>query len=163
MRLVRILKLAADVLRFRLFWQPWRSSWPRTNPRSKHGWSWSELISSGGFHHKAAFFQSSLFLFTACLSVWSFLTYPLLAACMAEQWTDKLRNPSVRGSGRQGNWPDTLPSAIHSTFLPQPCPNPTTPPPLPSASPPRPLPLLAPSSEIFHPAHPTPMQLPEVS
>ena len=68
-----------------------------------------------------------------------------------------------RTSGRQGNWPDTLPSAIHSTFLPQPCPNPTTPPPLPSASPPRPLPLLAPSSEIFHPAHPTPMQLPEVS
>ena len=104
-------------------------------------------------------FQSSLFLFTACLSVWSFLTYPLLAACMAEQWTDKLRNPSVRGSGRQGNWPDTLPSAIHSTFLPQPCPNPTTPPPLPSASPPRPLPLLAPSSEIFHSAHPASFQL----
>ena len=109
------------------------------------------------------FFQSSLFLFTACLSVWSFLTYPLLAACMAEQWTDKLRNPSVRGSGRaecggrQGNWPDTLPSAIHSTFLPQPCPNPTTPPPLPSASPPRPQPLLAPSSEIFHSAHPAPL------
>ena len=78
---------------------------------------------------------------------------------MAEQWTDKLRNPSVRGSGRQGNWPDTLPSAIHSTFLPQPCPNPTTPPPLPSASPPRPLPLLAPSSEIFHPNHPAPFQI----
>ena len=105
------------------------------------------------------FFQSSLFLFTACLSVWSFLTYPLLAACMAEQWTDKLRNPSVRGSGRQGNWPDTLPSAIHSTFLPQPCPNPTTPPPLPSASPPRPQPLLAPSSEIFHSDHPAPFQI----
>ena len=108
---------------------------------------------------QSSFFQSSLFLFTACLSVWSFLTYPLLAACMAEQWTDKLRNPSVRGSGRQGNWPDTLPSAIHSTFLPQPCPNPTTPPPLPSASPPRPLPLLAPSLEIFHSDHPAPFQI----
>ena len=29
--------------------------------RSKHGWSWSELISSGGFHHKAAFFKAVCF------------------------------------------------------------------------------------------------------
>ena len=79
------------------------------------------------------------------------MSFHRLSVCVSSQvpgWQrcmDELRNPPVIGSGRwtlgsagrgrQGNWPDTPTSAIHSTFLLNPCPNPTTLPPLPSASP----------------------------
>ena len=103
------------------------------------------------------FFQFCVFSPPVCLC---FLTGPWLAACMA----DELRNPPCvigSGSGRWGNWPDTPTSAIHSTFLLHPCPNPTTLPPLPSASPPSSSSTAA-RPEIFHYSRPAPWKVDQV-